>query len=292
MGFRGIVMTTDQLTLTNMTISGKELKNAEFRKVFEKLQKDNKIKNVYRNKPYYLFFVKMYDNDIMQCKLVRKTTLKKHDLGEKDIDETIIDDYPYVNVFVHLASQKFLVELNQSIFVDYETSIVVLQNIINTILTVNDCYINIQAILDDKTFWNFIKTSKLVYEVELILKAPNMFDVSDNADSFVRAIENITNAKTVAVKLNNDEGKLEIKKENIDTYVQYANAGGGEWVIKRKTKEEGKKTTIKSSQKCKIVNIPASVREIRKSNVAINIIINSFNTIEHFANFKIGNNDE
>src|SRR5665648_1001236 len=108
MGFRGIVMTTDQLTLTNMTISGKELKNAEFRKVFEKLQKDNKIKNVYRNKPYYLFFVKMYDNDIMQCKLVRKTTLKKHDLGEKDIDETIIDDYPYVNAvsYTHLRAHE------------------------------------------------------------------------------------------------------------------------------------------------------------------------------------------
>ena len=288
MGFRGFILTTEQLSLVNMNITTKEHKNIEFRKVFDKLKQDTKIKVLHRQRPYYLYFVSDFDNDIIQCKMVRKTTLKKHDLGETDIDETFIDDYPYVNVFIHMQSQKFLVELNQNVFADYLTPKIILEKIMNTVLFLNDCYVNIQPIIDEKTFWNYINNSKMIYEVEFILKAPNLFDANDNAETFVKAIERKTNAKTVAVKLANEEGKLSITEENTDTYVQFANAGGGEWSIKRKTKEDGKATTIKSSKKFKTIAINETSQEISKGNVNVNIIINSFNDMEHFDNFKIG----
>ena len=287
-GLRGFVMTTEQLSLINMNITSKEHKNTEFRKVFNKLKEDAKIKVLHRQRPYYLYFVKELDNDVMQCKLVRKTTLKKHDLGETDIDETFMDDYPYVNIFVHLKSQKFLVELNQNVFANYLTTKTILEAIMNTVLYLSDCYVNIQPIIDEKTFWNYVFNSKMIYEVEFILKAPNLFDANDNAENFVRAVEDNTNAKTVAVKLANEEGKLHITKENVGPYVQFANAGGGEWSIKRKTNEVSRVTTIQSSKKCKTITIDETPQEISKGNVDVSIIINSFNSIEHFDDFKIG----
>ena len=291
LGLRGFVMTTNQLSLFNYEIDTSEKKNIEFRRVFETLLQNKKIQIVYLNRPYYLYFVKKHNDDIVQCKLCRKVKLKKHDLGESDINEQDIDDYPYINIFVHMASQKFLVEINQSVFADYFTPKIILEKVMNSVLKSSECFMDIKPIINDKSFWNYIENSSMIYEVEFSLNAPNLFDVNDDADSFVKAVEQTTNAKNVSVKLTNSEGQLDIKKENVDTYVKFANAGGGEWSIKRKSKDGTRATTIKSSKRAKTINIIKPKTEINAGNISVNIIINSFNNIETIENFKIGDSE-
>ena len=74
----------------------------------------------YQKRIYYLIFKNKY-NDILHCQLARKKQINRRELIEKDIIDTEDEDYPYVNIFVELESQKFLIESNTQVFDNYNT---------------------------------------------------------------------------------------------------------------------------------------------------------------------------
>ena len=77
-GMRGFVMTTKQISINNMNINTRERKNEEFRNVFEHLKNAPRLSVEYKKRMYYLYFVKEFENNIIQCKLCRQTTIKIH----------------------------------------------------------------------------------------------------------------------------------------------------------------------------------------------------------------------
>lgn len=285
LGFRGNVMFPNQTSLLYyQKQSRSEYKNEIFNSVFLKVKEYINITTNVHGREYYLYYVKQFDENIMQCKLVRKTSLKKHELGKTDVTETTIDDYPYINVFVHLHSQKFLIELNQSIFADYMTSKMILESLINSMLSRDECFISIAPITDEMKFWNYIDNSSGIYEVEFLLKAPNFLDGDTDAEEFLREIEGKTQITSVGLKLTNEKAELSIKKDNIDSYVKYASAGGGEWTIK-KINASGKKETIKSMQKCRKLNLSVSLQALKSGDVNIDIITAAFIKLETIKKF-------
>ena len=182
-------------------------------------------------------------------------------------------------------------EINQGVFGEYSTAKTILEQAISRFMSHNDCYLSLQTITDNKSFWGFIDRSYKIYEVEFVLKAPNLFGVNDSADDFVRTVEEATNAKAISMKLANAEGNLSITKDNIDPYVNFANAGGGSWSIKRATRDGGKKETVKSGDRAITVNINVTQQNIKNGDVNINYIVGSFNNIEQLNEFRIGDEE-
>ena len=294
LGFRGNVILPDQTSLQfNYELQEKSgYKNSIFCKVFLKVKDCNRISTKIRGRMYYLYFVKQFDENIYQYKLVKKASIKKHDLGEADITESQIDDYPYIHIFVHLHSQKLLIELNESIFSDYMYSKVVLEKLINSELSPDESCIKLVPITDEMKFWSFIENNSYgICEVDFSLKAPNFLDGGSAAEDFLREFENKTKSTSVDLKLSNEEAGLSLKRENIDSFVKYASSGAGEWTIKKKT-ANGKTETIKSKDKCRKVSLPVSMEHLKKGIVNIITLKNAFNRIETIKKFMEENNVE
>lgn len=95
------------------------------------------LESKYQSRTYYLIFKNKYD-DILHCQLARRKQFSKRELKDNNIIELDDNDYPYVNIFIELKSQKFLIESNTQVFENYNTCSKVIENIINNNLKDKD----------------------------------------------------------------------------------------------------------------------------------------------------------
>ena len=89
----------------------------------------------------------------MHCQLARKRQYNKFELNDNSrIIDKVDEDYPYINVFVALKSQKFLIQANIEVFVIFNTSGDVIKNIMNSYLEKIGATIEINTILKEEDF--------------------------------------------------------------------------------------------------------------------------------------------
>ena len=190
---------------------------------------------------------------IYHCQLARKRQYDKFELTSKGIIEKKDQDYPYVNIFIEIESQKFLIQSKTKIFENYNTCKDVLQNIMNSNLQIKDITITIEPIIKEEEFWKIVDNEEIT-SLQFMLCTPNMFDADDAADKLLKDIENNTNAKHVNMHFYNNESGLQLNKKGINSFIKYISAGAGKWKVK--IKKEGKKTiTYSSEQKSQKVHI-------------------------------------
>lgn len=218
----------------------------------------------------------------------KKKKFNKRELVENDIVETEENDYPYVNVFIALDSQKFLIESNTQVFKNYNTCSTVMENIINNKLRENDIRIELNPIIEEENFWNYFRTGTKVYNIEFKLVAPNMFDAEDDANNFLKEAQKNIGANVVTLNFCNQEGNIKPNRIGIDSFIKYISAGGGIWKIITQN-SDGKKEKISSKQKSTKVIVPLNYDELRKEKLTdeqIRIISDFFNKIETIEKFK------
>lgn len=281
-------MFPDQLSIYNINLkNNSESKNKVFRNFFEMIETTKKFESQYQNRIYYLIFKNKYEN-LLHCKLARKRQFNKRDLVDNDIIEMADNDYPYVNVFIDLKSQKFLIESNTQVFENYNTCSKVMENIINSNLKERDIRIDLNPIIEEENFWNYFDKKFKVYNIEFKLVAPNLFDANDDANNFLREAQENVGSNIVTLNFCNQEGNLNPNKNGIDSFIKYISAGGGTWKI-RILNSNGKKQSISSKQKSTKVNIPITYEDLKKdllNDEQIKIIENSFKKIETIKKFK------
>lgn len=287
-GFRGNIVFSEQLSIFNCGIdsSKQEIKNGLFNKTFDILEKEKSVQIKRYNVEHYLIFRKKYDN-IVHCILAKKTFINKHDYKNQNVIDLTLEDYPYINVFVELKSQKFLIESNTQVFGSYTISMGVVKDIINKILfdDNDDCVLVTNPIAKESDFWGYIEDNSSIYELEFNLTTPNVLGGEDAAHDFLKEVEDATEATNVDLKFSNRDGNLKVKKKDIDSYVKYSSNGGGEWKLRRKSKGGKKKETIRSSDKCVKVNISVPKKSKVLDNTIIDSIIDKFNFIETIKKF-------
>ena len=66
--------------------------------------------------------------------MARERIYDKYEMTREKIIGTKDQDYPFINVFVELKTQKFLIESKTIIFENYNTCSDVIQNIMNKYL--------------------------------------------------------------------------------------------------------------------------------------------------------------
>ena len=154
-GFRGNILFPNQSTIFNIGLpNDSNSKNKIFREYFQMIEKNKKLESQYQSRIYYLIFKNKYD-DILHCQLARRKQFNKRELKDNNIIELEDDDYPYVNIFIELKSQKFLIESNTQVFENYNTCGKVIENIINNNLKEKDISIEMVQISEEQNFWKY-----------------------------------------------------------------------------------------------------------------------------------------
>lgn len=291
-GFRGNIIFPNQITLFSIGLENNSRdKNQVFKSFFEQLKIDGKIDSKYQKRKYYLIFIKQYDT-IIHCQLARERIYDKYEMTNEKIIGKKEQDYPFINVFVELKTQKFLIESKTAIFENYNTCSDVIQNIINKHLKNIDATININPILEEQEFWGFFNDENQVKNLNFNLAVPNLFDASDDATNFLNDDRDNVGASNVSLNFYNSEGKLKPNKNGIDSFVKYTSAGGGTWRLSY-IDENGETKKVNSKQRSKKISIRFYNEEINDLDEnEINIIKHELNKIETIEKFKEELNEE
>lgn len=287
-GFRGNILFPDQPTIFSIgLLNDSNSKNEIFREYFQMVEEKKKLESQYQSRIYYLIFKNKYDA-ILHCQLARRKQFNKRELKDNNIIELEDNDYPYVNIFIELKSQKFLIESNTQVFENYNTCSKVIENIINNNLKEKDIKIELNPISEEQNFWNYFHEKSKVYNIEFKLVSPNMFDAEDDATTFLKEAENNVGSSKVILNFCNEEGNLNPNKKGIDSFIKYIVAGGGTWKI-RTENLNGQKEYISSEQKSTKMNIPITYEELKDAILTLEqqkIINDCFDKIETIEKFK------
>lgn len=285
--YRGNIIFSDQITIFNAGLeNNSKTKNQIFNEFFQELRRRTKLDSEFKKRVYYLIYINQYDS-IIHCQLARQREFNKYEMTKEKVVDKKEKDYPYVNIFIELKSQKILIESNETIFENYNTCSDVIQNIMNKHIRVNDTSICINPIIKEEEFWDFFNTENKVYTIDFSLCAPNLFDAEDDAINFLKEAEKNVGANNVSLKFSNNAGELKPNKRGIDSYVKYISNGGGKWKLIYKNKE-GKNRHINSKSKSiKIsISIPKENLNNNLTDEEVKLIESEMKKIEGVDKFK------
>ena len=285
-GFRGNIIFPNQVTLFSLGLENNSRdKNKVFTNFFEELKSSGKVDSEYQKRKYYLIFINQYDS-IIQCQLARERIFDKYEMTKEKVIGTKDQDFPFINVFVELKTQKFLIESKTTVFDNYNTCSNVIQNIMNKYLKKVDATINVNPIVEEQKFWKFFEGDNEVKNLTFNLAVPNLFDASDDATRFLNDARDNVGASNVSLNFTNTEGKLQPNKEGIESFVKYTSAGGGTWNLKYKNKN-GDTKNVSSEQKSKKISIKFLKNELNSLNKEkIEIIKYEMQKIETIEKFR------
>ena len=256
-GFRGNIIFPNQVTLFSLGLENNSRdKNKVFTNFFEELKSSGKVDSEYHKRKYYLIFINQYDS-IIQCQLARERIFDKYEMTKEKVIGTKDQDFPFINVFVELKTQKFLIESKTTVFDNYNTCSNVIQNIMNKYLKKVDATINVNPIVEEQKFWKFFEGDNEVKNLTFNLAVPNLFDASDDATRFLNDARDNVGASNVSLNFTNTEGK--------ESFVKYTSAGGGTWNLKYKNKN-GDTKNVSSEQKSKKISIKFLKNELNSLN--------------------------
>lgn len=292
-GFRGNIIFPNQVTLFSLGFENNSKdKNKVFVNFFEELKNNGRVDSEFQKRRYYMIFINQYGT-IVHCQLARERVFDKYEMTEERIIGTKDQDYPFINVFVELNTQKFLIESKNVIFVNYNTCSDVIRNIMNKYLKDIDASININPIIEEQEFWNFFENENEVKMLNFSFTVPNLFDASDDATNFLNDARDNVGASNVSLNFSNNDGKLNPNKNGIESFVKYTSAGGGSWKMRYKDKN-GDTKSINSKQKSKKVSIRFYKEEINNLDEEeikeINYKMKEIETIERFK--EVSNEEE
>lgn len=291
-GFRGNIIFPDQVTLFSLGFENNSKdKNQVFTNFFEDLKQKGRVDSEYQKRRYYMIFINQYDS-IIHCQLARERVFDKYEMTQEKIIGTKDQDYPFINVFVELKTQKFLIEAKTVIFENYNTCSDVIQNIMNKYFKKMDASIDINQIVEEREFWGFFEDDNEVKNLNFNLTVPNLFDASNDATNFLNDARDNVGASNVSLNFSNSEGKLKPNRNGIESFVKYTSAGGGTWSLNYKDKN-GEKRSVSSKQKSKKICIKFFKDEINNLDAdKVEIIKCEMQKIETIEKFKEDSNEE
>ena len=287
-GFRGSIIFPNQASIFSYDLKNDSVsKNKVFREFFDMIKKSRRYESNYQNRKYILLFKNQYD-DIIHCQLARKSTYNRHDLVDDNIVQVTDNDYPYVTVLIDMKSQKFLIESDTKVFENYNTCESVIENIINNNLKQKDINFELNHILDQEEFWKYFGSGKKIYNIQVKLISPNIFDSGSDAEKLMMDAYNNIGCNVLTMNFANSDGELNPDYNNFNSYIKYACDGGGSWKI-CVADENNRKAHISSRQKSRKVYIAMTDEKLKESEMTDDKIImikQGFNEIESFDNLK------
>lgn len=185
-----------------------------------------------------------------------------------DIEEAQVEDWPYVDFVCDLRSghQLLVIRYNTALFRNAMALRRVLTELTNEQLFLRGYEASFNPVVDVRSFWDIVSSSEGVYKLKFDLKSPNLFGAEKSASEALRETQARFNSSGVQVELRNPKAKLQVREEEVESYRDYADAGGGTWEL---TVRKGKRRRqYNSANRAIRVRIEAEVDAERASILA------------------------
>jgi hypothetical protein len=203
---------------------------------------------------------------IIYIKFGKKERSHYYEKTEYDIEDKLKDSWPFVRVICDISAQMILVEYKSN-FISFNKMATLLCEIADHGYKGSGYVLKIEPIVMEGKFWQIFAEAEKIFSLKLVLHSPNFFGASMDANEVLDKTRKIFNNTTIELQLNNEEGELKLPKDEIDKYTQYADKGGGNWVLKTQTQKRKRKYKSRESIKKIMVPIPigATKEEIIKA---------------------------
>ncbi|WP_281979481.1 hypothetical protein [Tenacibaculum mesophilum] len=147
----------------------------------------------------------------------------------------------------------FIIDRTKQIMVFEHNSIVATpDNVKNVLQQLTEGYassfgydIKLDFLVDKFAFWEIIKGSSGLYQIGFDLNAPNLFGGSKKANEWLTTLKEKHNMTEVSVDFRNESADLTYNEEELESYRDYADSGGGKWTLG--VIEDGRKKKYKSA---------------------------------------------
>jgi len=227
--FRYFLVPFKQKTLFSSEI---ENKNDIMRNIFKEIEKTNKITHKIPNKfnkKHTLYFTHKFSNDIYLCKFSHEKQITKHEEINDDIQSTKDIDLPFIYLIIDLQRQIILFQKNTSTFRRITTAANKFKKWTEIEIKNFDFSFKIEEITYENTFWDYVDKSTEIYNLNLHLNSPNLFEGKLKAEDLLKKLKGFFNNTETDINLENEEGKLTLKKDILKSFIKYIAGGGGKW---------------------------------------------------------------
>jgi hypothetical protein len=127
---------------------------------------------------------------------------------------------------------------NQIILFEHNTPIATPENVKNVIHQLSNRFVHqmgfevkLDFLVDKFAFWEIIKDSTGIYQIAFDLNAPNLFGGSKKANEWLKTLKEKHNMTHVKVDFQNENAELGYEEEELESYRDYADSGGGHWTL-------------------------------------------------------------
>lgn len=200
--------------------------------------------------------------------------------------------YPHIHFLWNRSNQLILLEVNTSVFRNYETVIRSIEEHLNNLLDPYEYTVYIEPLTDKTEFWRVVNSFESLYEATFEMHMPNSLGRTQrDIKEMLNYYKNEYNATNFANKLSNDDGQLQIPQHDsfVNKALEWITKGAGIWILRGIQRGKKKKVTINSKNSKYMKTIETS---IEFQNFTPEEVGNIFDDLKIGSLFSVDNNDE
>jgi hypothetical protein len=162
--------------------------------------------------------------------ILKSTDVHLINLDEKLFSEEDIQNWEKIFFVIDQETQIFACQQDYDV-ATAENIKNILELLANAPLSSYGYVVKLEYIVDKFKFWNIIHEANGIFQIAFKLNAPNLFGGSKRANAWLKELKERHNMTTVGVDVRNENAALTYDEEELESYRDYADSGGGEWTL-------------------------------------------------------------
>lgn len=230
--FRYLVAPIDnQVSLLHFTNKSKE---ELMKDIFIDFVESKKIVWNLGAKRFIFYGFQRFEENLFVVKFVKEISGAIYVEGEEDVERQDKQSVKFVYLIVDVEKQIILIERNVGVFPKVFKCAKFLETYLRDRMRHFDYSVNIRELPSPKKFWNYVEEADAIYELTMVMNAPNMFNGGKATRNLLKEVKDSVNNEEIRVTLRNSEGLLRLTMETIGEYIKYIQEVGGKYILKIK----------------------------------------------------------
>jgi hypothetical protein len=201
---------------------------------------------------YIITGMKTIHSRLIYAKLGKRKDILIHKKTKDDIQNDKEESWPFLQFVLDLKTQTIFIENPNKIYISLKQLSNILTEFFRPSSIPKGYEVSIELVVNKGVFWETIKQYPYLFSIKFELNAPNLFGANSKANESLKEIKEIFNNTSATFLMKNKQGKLKAIKDNIQTFIDYCENGGGNWettVAKEVKKHNAKKKVEKGPGK-------------------------------------------
>ncbi len=191
----------------------------------------NRQETNYYNKKYTTRLVSANPNDnYIVGYLLKSTDTHLIQLDKELFNESDLPNWEKLFFIIDTEKQMLLVEYNTPVATPENVKNVLIHLTRKTVAS-NGYTVKLDFLVDKFAFWKIIQDATGIFQIAFDLSAPNLFGGTKKANEWLKTLKEKHNMTNVSVDFRNENAELLYDEEELESYRDYADSGGGNWTL-------------------------------------------------------------